>query len=64
MGNAADGRAFAELFERGIAAIVQLAAEEAPIAAPRDMIYCRFPLEDGSGNDLDLLSLAITSVRT
>jgi hypothetical protein len=62
VGNAADGRAFPELFERGIQAIVQLAAEEPPIPTPRDMALCRFPLEDGSGSDVDLLSLAITSV--
>jgi hypothetical protein len=62
VGHAADGHAFEALFERGIQAIVQVAAEEAPIPVPRDMIFCRFPLEDGSGNDVDLLSLAITSV--
>ena len=62
VGHAGDGRAFQELFEKGIRAIVQLAAEEAPIQAPRDFILFRFPLDDGSGNDPDLLSLAITSV--
>ena len=62
VGHAADGRAMKELLDQGIRAIVQLAAEEAPIVTPRDLIFCRFPLEDGSGNDADLLSLAITSV--
>ena len=62
IGHAGDGRAFQELFDRGIQAIVQLAAEEPPIQAPRELILFRFPLDDGSGNDPNLLSLAITSV--
>lgn len=62
VGHTGDGRAFQELFDKGIRAIVQLAAEEAPIQAPRAFILFRFPLDDGSGNDPDLLSLAITSV--
>ena len=62
VGHAADGRAMRELLDQGIRAIVQLAAEEPPIVTPRDLVFCRFPLEDGNGNDADLLSLAITSV--
>jgi protein-tyrosine phosphatase len=62
VGHAADGRAIKELLDQGVRAIVQLAAEEPPIVTPRDLVFCRFPLEDGSGNDADLLSLAITSV--
>jgi hypothetical protein len=62
VGNAADGRAFQALFDRGIRAIIQIAAEELPIAVPRDLVFCRFPLDDGAGNEPDLLSLAITSV--
>ena len=62
VGHAADGRAVKELLNQGIRAVVQLAAEEPPIATPRDLVFCRIPLEDGSGNDADLLSLAITSV--
>jgi protein-tyrosine phosphatase len=62
IGTSADGRAFRELFDQGIRAIVQLAAEEAPIQAPRDFILFRIPLDDGNGNDSDVLSLAIRSV--
>ena len=62
VGNAGDGGAFGELFEQGIGAVIQLAAEETTIPVPRDLIFCRFPLEDGTGNDPDLLSLAITSL--
>jgi protein-tyrosine phosphatase len=62
IGHAEDGRAFRSLFELGIRAIVQLAAEETPIKAPRDFMLYRFPLDDGSGNDADVLNLAISSV--
>jgi protein-tyrosine phosphatase len=62
VGHAGAGRAVKELLNQGIRAVVQLSAEEPPIATPRDLVFCRFPLEDGSGNDVDLLSLAITSV--
>ena len=62
VGHVGDGRAFQELFDKGIRAIVQLAAEEPSIQAPRDFVLYRFPLDDCNGNDPDLLSLAITSV--
>jgi hypothetical protein len=62
VGHAGDGRAFQQLFDQGIRAIVQLAAEEAPIQAPRDFILLRFPLDDGSGNNLDLMWVAIISI--
>jgi protein-tyrosine phosphatase len=62
IGHAGDGRAFRELFDLGIRAVVQLAAEEPSIQTPRDLVSFRFPLIDGSGNDPDLLDLAIRSV--
>jgi hypothetical protein len=62
VGHAGDGRDFQQLFEQGIRAVVQLAAEELPIQAPRDFILFRFPLDDGSGNDSDVLSMAVASV--
>ena len=62
VGHAGDCRAFRELLDKGIRAIVQLAIEEPPVEPPRELIYCRFPLVDGEDNDADLLSLAIGSV--
>lgn len=62
LGHAGDGRAFREQFDLGIKAIVQLAAEEAPIQPPRDLVLLRFPLLDGTGNDPEILGLAIRSV--
>jgi protein-tyrosine phosphatase len=62
VGHAEDGRDFRAVFDAGIQAIVQLAAEELPVLPPRDLVYCRFPLLDGGGNDPPLLRLAIRTV--
>jgi hypothetical protein len=50
------------VFDAGIKALVELAAEEPPSQPPRELIYCRFPLLDGTGNERQLLDLAISSV--
>jgi hypothetical protein len=62
IGNARDARSPRELYDLGVAAIVDLAYEEAPAELPRDFIYCRFPLLDGSGNGEQRLRLAIDTV--
>ena len=62
IGHAGDARAFQEVFNRGIKAIVQLALEEPPLQPPRELVYLRFPLLDGSGNDPNVLHLAISCV--
>src|SRR5690242_17107834 len=62
VGHAGEGHEFRPMFDAGIKALVQLAAEELPSQPPRELIFCRFPLIDGSGNRLELLSLAISTV--
>jgi protein-tyrosine phosphatase len=62
LGHDGDGTDFRLILEKGIQAVVQLAAEEPPLALPRELIYCRFPLLDGSGNDRKMLDLALTTV--
>lgn len=62
IGHAGDGRDFRHLFDLGIRAVVQLAAEEPPLAGPRDLTVLRIPLVDGSANETVLLSLAVDSV--
>ncbi|TMQ31641.1 MAG: dual specificity protein phosphatase family protein [Planctomycetota bacterium] len=62
VGHAGDGQALRQLFADGIKAVVHLAAEEPPLQLPRELIYYRFPLVDGPGNDADLLQLAFGSV--
>ena len=42
--------------------MVQVAAEEPPLAPPRGLISLRFPLVDGSGNPPAILMLAVGAV--
>jgi hypothetical protein len=64
VGHAEDGRDFQAAFDWGIKAIVQLALEEPPLQPPRELVYVRFPLLDGSGNDPAVLRLAIHCVAS
>src|ERR1700730_9417526 len=62
IGHAGDGRDYRRVIDTGIQAIVQLAVEEPPLQPPRDLIYCRFPLVDGSGNPGELLAVSLRTV--
>jgi hypothetical protein len=62
LGHAGDGRNVKLLLDSGIAAVVQLAAEEPVLQLPRELIYCHLPLLDGAGNDPRLLALAVHTV--
>lgn len=62
IGHAGDGRDFRHILDAGIEAVVQLAEEEPPLQLPRELLYCRFPLIDGPGNEPKVLDLAITTV--
>ncbi len=59
LGNAGDARDISMVLARGIAAVVDLAMEEAPIHYPRDVVYCRFPLVDGGDNSRELIRAAV-----
>jgi len=59
LGHQGDVQNLQELFDNGIQAVVQLAVEATPANPPHEMIFLRFPLVDGSGNDGELLNLAI-----
>ncbi len=62
LGYAGDARDLRRLFDLGIRAVVQLAAEEPPAVTPRELILLRFPLIDGEGNEPVLLRLAVGSI--
>jgi hypothetical protein len=62
IGHAGDGADVTQLFDAGVQAVVQLAAEEPPLAAPRELIAVRLPLLDGAGNNRALLTLAVEVV--
>lgn len=56
IGHAGDARDSRLLLDAGIEAVIDLAFEEAPVAMPREIIYCRFPLIDGAGTIRGLCS--------
>ena len=62
LGNALDARDIRGVLGCGIAAIIDLAIEEPPIQFPRDIVYCRFPLIDGAGNQAAILRVAVETV--
>ena len=62
VGHLGEGRTLQKLFDVGIQALVEVAAEEAPSRPPRELIYCRFPLLDGADNDRKVLYLATSTV--
>ncbi len=64
LGHARESADYRQLFSTGIKAVVELAVEEPSSQLPRELIYCRFPLLDGAGNEAKLLSLAIRTVGT
>lgn len=64
IGNALDARDVTGVLGLGVTAIIDLAIEEPPIQYPRDVVYCRFPLIDGSGNQPTILRAAVETTAT
>jgi protein-tyrosine phosphatase len=62
IGNAGDIRTPQKLFDVGILAIVDVAYEESPAQLPRQFIYCRFPINDGDGNEPALLRQTVQTI--
>ena len=62
IGNALDIRTPERLFGAGISAVVDLAYEELPAQLPRQLIYCRFPINDGAGNEATVVRIAIEMI--
>jgi protein-tyrosine phosphatase len=55
IGTSRDARDMQFLLSQGIHAIVDLAAEEWPVQPSRELVYLRFPIVDGGGNEPKLL---------
>ncbi|MFO0924334.1 MAG: hypothetical protein U0905_17805 [Pirellulales bacterium] len=47
------------LYDNGIRAVVDLAINEKPAELGRELICCRFPINDGDGNPDWLIAIAI-----
>jgi protein-tyrosine phosphatase len=59
IGHVGDVRDPRAILNAGIVAVVDLALQEPPATLPRDLVYCRFPILDGSGNPAWLLRAAV-----
>ena len=55
IGHALDVREPQHLFDVGISAVIDVAYEEPCAQLPRQLTYCRFPLNDGGGNSLAII---------
>jgi hypothetical protein len=64
LGHAGDARDRHELLRLGVGAVVDLAVEEPPAVAGHEMVYCRFPLLDGTENPPWLLRAAFDMTAT
>ena len=64
IGHGGEGHDFARILDLGIEAVVELAIEEKPAPTLRELIACRFPLIDGTGNRPELLMLAVQTVTS
>lgn len=64
VGNALDARDLRLLYDNGIRAVVDLAINEPPAQLGRELVYCRFPLNDGDGNSNALITLAIRTIAS
>jgi protein-tyrosine phosphatase len=59
VGHIGDARNLRSVLSSGILAVVDLALNEPPVVLTRELVYCRFPLGDGSGNPPWLLRAAV-----
>jgi protein-tyrosine phosphatase len=62
LGHVGDVRDLHGIHAAGILAVVDLALNELPASLTRDLVYCRFPLIDGTGNPGWLLRAAVETV--
>jgi hypothetical protein len=62
VGNAMDARDLRPIYDKRIRAVVDLAINEPPAQLGREIIYCRFPLNDGDGNNDGLLAITIRTI--
>jgi protein-tyrosine phosphatase len=64
IGHGGEDHDFPAIFDAGIEAVVELAAEEPPFPPSRELTTCRFPLHDGPGNRPELLALSVWTVAS
>lgn len=59
-----DARDLRGIYNSGILAVIDLAINEPPAQLGREIVYCRFPLNDGDGNSDALITLAVRTIAS
>lgn len=59
LGNVGDIADLSKVLSFGIEAVVDLALNESPAKLTHELVYCRFPLLDGTGNSVWLIRIAV-----
>lgn len=62
LSNAYEARDLRAIHNAEIEAVIDLALNEPPLAVTRELVYCRFPLIDGTGNPPWLLRAAVQTL--
>ena len=62
IGHAGNGNDLSLLHRVGIEVLVQVAIEEPPILPPRELVFLRYPMIDGTGNRPEIIDQAVRSV--
>ena len=57
-----DARDLKSIYDQQIRAVVDLAINEPPAQLGREIIYCRFPLNDGDGNNDGLIAITVRTL--
>jgi protein-tyrosine phosphatase len=60
--HAPSARDLKQLYKFNIVAVMDVAANEQPAQLARELIYCRFPVLDGTGNAPSVLKLAVETM--
>lgn len=61
VGNVREAEDLRTLRHLGVAAFVDLAVNELPVKVWREAVYCRFPIDDGGGNEAWMVRCAISA---
>lgn len=64
LGHSGDVRDLRLIRAQGIEALIDLALPDPPLSIGREVTYCRFPIEDGGGNELWLIRAAIDTTTS
>ena len=62
VGNATDARDLRMIYDNRIQAVIDLAINETPAQLGREIVHCRFPINDGDGNPDAIIVLTMKTI--